>query len=162
MTSKDNSEMLKELEQSRELIEKRLGKYFAYKTSYATLLKSMRYSLLAGGKRIRALICLKFCEAAGGKPESALDAACAIEMLHAYSLIHDDLPCMDDDDMRRGKPSNHIEFGEYTATLAGDALQAAAFNILLRQNIFKNKILKGIIAKRRRGCRNTFPVNGGG
>jgi len=102
----------------------------------------MRYSLLAGGKRIRAVICIKFCEAVGGAPEMAMEAACAIEMLHAYSLIHDDLPCMDDDDMRRGKPSNHIKFGEFTATLAGDALQAAAFETLLGSALPPGKVIK--------------------
>jgi len=116
-------------------VEKRLGEFFTDETRYSVLLESMRYSLLAGGKRIRAVICMKFCEAAGGTLYDALDAACAIEMLHAYSLIHDDLPCMDDDDMRRGKPSNHIRFGESTATLAGDALQAAAFDTLLQSDL---------------------------
>ena len=120
-----------ELQRCRLMVEKRLDDFFTERKSYAGLLESMRYSLLAGGKRIRAVVCLKFCEAAGGRVEEALDAACAIEMLHAYTLIHDDLPCMDNDDMRRGKPSNHIRFGEFTATLAGDALQAAAFDTIL-------------------------------
>jgi len=101
----------------------------------AELVGAMRYSLLAGGKRIRPILCVKFCEAAGGDPEAALDAACAIEILHTYSLIHDDLPCMDDDDTRRGMPSNHIKYGEFTATLAGDALQAMAFGTLLRSGL---------------------------
>lgn len=92
----------------------------------------MRYSLLAGGKRIRPVLTLAFCEAAGGEPEPALDFACAIEMLHTYSLIHDDLPCMDNDDLRRGKPTCHVKYGETAAVLAGDALQAAAFGAVLR------------------------------
>lgn len=92
----------------------------------------MRYSLLAGGKRIRPVLCLAFCEAAGGKAEDALDFACAVEMLHTYSLIHDDLPCMDNDDLRRGKPTCHKVYGETAAVLAGDALQAAAFQTVLR------------------------------
>jgi geranylgeranyl pyrophosphate synthase len=91
----------------------------------------MRYSLLAGGKRIRPVLLMKFCEAAGGTLEQALDAACGVEMLHTYSLIHDDLPCMDNDDLRRGKPTCHKVFGACTATLAGDALQAAAFEAVL-------------------------------
>jgi geranylgeranyl diphosphate synthase type II len=91
----------------------------------------MRYSVNAGGKRIRPVLCLKFCEAVGGDLGKALDAACAIELLHTYTLIHDDLPCMDDDALRRGKPTNHIVFGECLAVLAGDALQAEAFNLLL-------------------------------
>ena len=122
-------------ERCRAAVDERLAEYFTERASYAVLLESMRYSLLAGGKRIRAVLCLKLCEAAGGAVEDALDAACAIEMLHAYSLIHDDLPCMDDDDLRRGKPSNHIRFGEFTATLAGDALQAAAFETLLNAKL---------------------------
>ena len=87
----------------------------------------MRYSLLAGGKRVRPVLTIKFCEAAGGRAEEALRLGCAIEMLHTYSLIHDDLPAMDNDDLRRGKPTNHKVFGECTAILAGDALQSAAF-----------------------------------
>jgi len=127
----NNSEMLHEMAWCRDIIDDRLNELFGEAgTSYATLVESIRYSLLAGGKRVRAVICMKFCEASGGSPEDALDAACAIEMLHTYTLIHDDLPGMDGDDMRRGKPSNHIEYGEYTATLAGDALQAAAFETL--------------------------------
>lgn len=94
--------------------------------------RAMRYSLLAGGKRIRPVLTLAFSEAAGGEPEFALDFACAVEMLHTYSLIHDDLPCMDNDDLRRGKPTCHKAYGETAAVLAGDALQAAAFQTILR------------------------------
>jgi len=127
----DNNDMIREMEWCRTTVDARLHELFAEAgSSYATLVESMRYSLLAGGKRVRAVICMKFCEAAGGRPEEAIDAACAIEMLHTYTLIHDDLPSMDGDDMRRGKPSNHVQFGEFTATLAGDALQAAAFETL--------------------------------
>ncbi len=99
------------------------------------LIESMRYSLLAGGKRIRPVLVLAFCEAVGGKSEKALPIACAVEMLHCYSLIHDDLPCMDNDELRRGKPTNHMVFGEFTATLAGDALQAEAFGTILRADL---------------------------
>lgn len=88
---------------------------------------AMRYSLLSGGKRTRASLTLAVCEMLGGDMDSALLAADAIEMLHCYSLIHDDLPCMDDDDFRRGQPSCHIKFGEATAVLAGDALLTQAF-----------------------------------
>ena len=94
------------------------------------LAESMRYSLLAGGKRIRPVLALAFCDALGGDIEKALPAACALEMIHTYSLIHDDLPCMDDDVLRRGKPTNHVVYGECTATLAGDALQSLAFETL--------------------------------
>ena len=89
--------------------------------------QAARYSLLAGGKRVRAVLCLAACELLGGRAEDAARFAGAVEMLHCYSLIHDDLPCMDDDDMRRGKPSCHKAFGEATALLAGDLLLTGAF-----------------------------------
>ena len=96
------------------------------------LLDAMDYSLTAGGKRIRPVLALEFARLNGLEPERALPVACAVEMLHTYSLIHDDLPCMDNDDLRRGKPTNHKIFGESTAVLAGDALQAEAFGTILR------------------------------
>ncbi len=95
-----------------------------------TINKAMRYSLMAGGKRIRPVLCLAAAEAVDGKPEDALTAACAMEMIHTYSLIHDDLPAMDDDELRRGKPTCHVAFDEATAILAGDALLTLAFEIL--------------------------------
>ncbi|MDY6797939.1 MAG: farnesyl diphosphate synthase [Pseudomonadota bacterium] len=96
------------------------------------LLEAMRYSVLGGGKRIRPALCLGAAEAVGGDPLSALVPACAVELIHAYSLIHDDLPAMDDDGLRRGHPTTHIAFGEATAILAGDALQSLAFGWLSR------------------------------
>jgi geranylgeranyl diphosphate synthase type II len=96
------------------------------------LLEAMRYSLLAGGKRLRPVLALAACEAVGGSLEAAMGFACAIEMIHTYSLIHDDLPCMDDDDLRRGRPTNHKVYGEAIATLAGDALLTDAFRTLAR------------------------------
>jgi geranylgeranyl diphosphate synthase type II len=90
----------------------------------------MRYSLLAGGKRVRPVLAIASCEAVGGKLEAAMGLACAVEMIHTYSLIHDDLPCMDDDDFRRGRPTNHKVYGEAIATLAGDALLTDAFMVL--------------------------------
>ena len=110
------------------LIESRLDQLMLSRNG---LEESMRYSIVAGGKRIRQLLALEFCKICGGDIERALDAACAIEMVHTYSLIHDDLPCMDNDDLRRGKPTNHVIFGECTATLAGDALQSYAFETVL-------------------------------
>lgn len=95
----------------------------------AELYDSIKYSLLSGGKRIRATLVLETCRMLGGKVEAALPFACAVEMIHTYSLIHDDLPCMDDDDMRRGKPTNHKVFGEAIATLAGDGLLTDAFSV---------------------------------
>lgn len=91
---------------------------------------AMRYSVLGGGKRIRPALAMATATAVGGQPEQALVAACAVELIHAYSLIHDDLPAMDDDDLRRGRPTTHIHFDEATAILAGDALQALAFEWL--------------------------------
>lgn len=92
--------------------------------------EAMRYSVFAGGKRIRPILALAACEAVGGTFSAALPLACALEMIHTYSLIHDDLPAMDDDDLRRGRPTNHKIFGEATAILAGDALQTEAFALL--------------------------------
>jgi geranylgeranyl diphosphate synthase type II len=96
----------------------------------ARLYEAMRYSLLAGGKRLRPVLVLAACEAVGGRLEAAMGLACAVEMIHTYSLIHDDLPCMDDDDFRRGRPTNHKVYGEAIATLAGDALLTDAFKVL--------------------------------
>ncbi len=92
--------------------------------------KAMHYSLMAGGKRIRPVLCIGAAEAVGGKAEDVLPAACAIEMIHTYSLIHDDLPAMDNDDLRRGKPTCHVAYDEATAILAGDALLTLAFQTL--------------------------------
>ncbi len=91
------------------------------------LRQAMIYTLVPGGKRVRPVLCLEFARICGAEPDDVLPVACAVELLHTYSLIHDDLPCMDNDDERRGKPSNHIKFGEATALLAGDCLQAEAF-----------------------------------
>lgn len=96
------------------------------------LREAMAYSLLGGGKRLRPLLVLAACEACGGEVEAALPAACALEMVHTYSLIHDDLPAMDDDTLRRGRPTNHVQFDEATAILAGDGLLTLAFEILAR------------------------------
>ena len=124
-------------EEYRAKIDTALAAYFRLPDTLpqSGLAKSMRYSLLAGGKRIRPMLVLEFCRIAGGDPEMAMPIACAIEMLHTYSLIHDDLPCMDNDELRRGKPTNHVVFGECTATLAGDTLQAEAFGTILRSEL---------------------------
>lgn len=95
-----------------------------------TVTDSAKYSLLNGGKRTRALFALGFCKLFGGEIKDSLPLAAAVEMVHCYSLIHDDLPCMDDDDMRRGQPSNHKQFGEATALLAGDSLLTHAFGVI--------------------------------
>jgi geranylgeranyl diphosphate synthase, type II len=95
-----------------------------------SLHKAMRYSVFAGGKRVRPILMLAACQAVGGDTEAAIPAACAMEMIHTYSLIHDDLPAMDDDDFRRGNPTNHKVFGEAIAILAGDALLTEAFKLI--------------------------------
>lgn len=101
--------------------------------SIETVIKSMEYSLTAGGKRVRPVLVLEFAKLCGGNEEAAMPFACAIEMIHTYSLIHDDLPCMDDDDMRRGKPTNHKVFGEAAAVLGGDGLLTLAFETVLSE-----------------------------
>jgi geranylgeranyl diphosphate synthase, type II len=99
----------------------------------AQLAMAMRYAVLGGGKRLRSVLCLMAAEACGGDHEAALPAACALEMVHTYSLIHDDLPAMDDDDLRRGRPSCHRAFDEATAILAGDGLLTLAFEVVARE-----------------------------
>ena len=94
--------------------------------------EALRYSLLGGGKRIRPVLCLATGEALGRPPEELLPAACALELVHTFSLVHDDLPALDDDDLRRGQPSAHVKFGEAVAILSGDALLTEAFSLILR------------------------------
>ena len=119
------------ISQAVRIIEARLHSLLKEKPqAYACVLEAMEYSLMAGGKRIRPLLAMEFCPLCGGEEQAVLDPACAVEMVHSYSLIHDDLPCMDDDDMRRGKPSCHIQFGESTALLAGDGLLTKAFETI--------------------------------
>jgi len=127
--SERKSEYLKMIEAGLEKCVKPCG------ISFDRLLEAMDYSLMAGGKRLRPMLVLELCRACGGNPEDALPLACAVEMLHTYSLIHDDLPCMDNDGLRRGKPTCHVVYGECTATLAGDALQAEAFGKILRSEL---------------------------
>ncbi len=114
------------------MVEKALDRLISKNAHPALIHKAMRYSLLAGGKRLRPILCLAAARAAGGNESSALPAACAVECIHTYSLIHDDLPCMDDDDFRRGRPTNHKVFGEAVAVLAGDGLLTEAFASVAR------------------------------
>jgi geranylgeranyl diphosphate synthase type II len=104
----------------------------AAETEPTVLHEAMRYAVFTGGKRLRPILCMAAAEACGGKAEAGLLPGCAVEVLHTYTLVHDDLPCMDDDDERRGKPTVHVAFGETNAVLAGDALQALAFELLGR------------------------------
>jgi geranylgeranyl diphosphate synthase type II len=119
------------LAEKREIVDRALESCFPPPEGPAgDLVRSMTYSLFAGGKRLRPILCIAGAEASGGSPEDVLPAACALEMIHTYSLIHDDLPVMDNDDLRRGKPTNHKVFGEAVALLAGDALLTEAFAVL--------------------------------
>lgn len=113
------------------LVDAALDRFLPQETALPhSLHKAMRYSVFAGGKRVRPILMLAACQAVGGDPECVIPAACAMEMIHTYSLIHDDLPAMDDDDFRRGNPTNHKVFGEAIAILAGDALLTEAFKLV--------------------------------
>lgn len=121
------------LQDRRERIDAALADYFPLDPPHPhRLIEAVRYTLLGGGKRIRPILLLAACEAVGGDAERALPYACAVEMIHSYSLIHDDLPAMDDDTMRRGRPTSHVVFGEGLAILTGDALLTEAFHVLAR------------------------------
>lgn len=127
------------------LVERRIDELFPETDApYNSVIKAARYSLLNGGKRIRPVIMMEFCRLCGGEPQNALDFAVALEMIHTYSLIHDDLPSMDNDDMRRGKPSCHKAFGESTALLAGDALLTEAFFVAANAPVSHDKALKAV------------------
>lgn len=128
----------------RQAVEGCLEGLFSDKPHWADLYDAMRYSLLAGGKRLRPVLALEAARLCGLDWQLALPAACAVELVHTYSLIHDDLPCMDDDDLRRGKPTNHKVYGETLAVLAGDALQPEAFRLILTA--------PGLDAARRADC----------
>lgn len=117
----------------RQSVETELDRMLPAEATRPTVLhRAMRYSVMAGGKRLRPILCLAACEAVGGDPKNALLPGIAIEILHTYTLIHDDLPCMDDDALRRGRPTSHVVFGEANALLAGDALLTLAFEWLAR------------------------------
>lgn len=119
------------LAERAEMVEKALEEYLPVTDDKTqSLVKAMRYSLFLGGKRLRPILCLAGAEAVGGRPEDAMPAAAALEMIHTYSLIHDDLPSIDDDDLRRGKPSSHKVFGEAMAILAGDGLLTLGLGVL--------------------------------
>ena len=123
-------ELTSYLNSKRRKINSYLDKYIQTVPEPGRLIDAMQYSLMAGGKRLRPILCLASAEAVGSHSDNALPAACALEMIHTYSLIHDDLPTMDNDDLRRGKPTCHVQFDEATAILAGDALLTMAFQVL--------------------------------
>lgn len=124
------------LEEKKRIVDDRLNELLRTPGEpLRSLEESMRYSVLSGGKRLRPVLAIASCEAVGGDGEKALPLACALEMIHTYSLIHDDLPSMDDDKLRRGVPTNHIVFGEAAAILSGDALLTDAFSVIINQGL---------------------------
>ena len=137
------------LASKRELVDRKLDSLLKYSPKNTSPLEeSIRYSALSGGKRLRPILMIASNEAFGGKEEMVLPIACAIEMIHTYSLIHDDLPCMDDDSLRRGIATNHNVYGEAVAVLAGDALLTDAFNIMVREGLssgLRPKILTEVV-----------------
>ncbi|MZP28447.1 geranyl transferase [Heliobacterium undosum] len=125
-----------EMKQLNSKVDAALSRYMpAEDVAPPVIHKAMRYSLFAGGKRLRPVLVLAGCRAVGGDEDAVMAAACALEMIHTYSLIHDDLPAMDDDDLRRGMPTNHVVFGEATAILAGDGLLTRAFGVLAEEGL---------------------------
>ncbi len=137
------------LASKREIVERKLDSLLKYSPKSITPLEeSIRYSALSGGKRLRPILMIASNEAFGGKDETVIPIACALEMIHTYSLIHDDLPCMDDDSLRRGVPTNHNVYGEAVAVLAGDALLTDAFTIIIKEGLgsgLRPKILTEIV-----------------
>jgi geranylgeranyl diphosphate synthase type II len=145
----DASQLRAALDERRGSIETALDRALPSETAWPeTIHRAVRYSLFAGGKRIRPILVLASAEAVGGAREDALPLACAVEMIHTYSLIHDDLPAMDDDDLRRGRPTNHKVYGEAIAILAGDALLTQAFQHLaqLPENASEIAVRRGLKA----------------
>jgi len=149
MTTFDIETYLKE---KRELIDSYLESCFNVPSEPRVLHEAMKYSLLAGGKRIRPILALASYEACGGKANDIIPYAAALELIHTYSLIHDDLPAMDNDDLRRGKPTSHKVFGEAIAILAGDALLTEAFSMLSNTKMHNATI-------KIQNCSNSFPLN---
>lgn len=143
-------EFAEQLQEDIVTIEHALDQYLTVRgcSGQEKIVEAMRYSLLSGGKRLRPVLTIEFCRASGGQADLALPFACALEMIHTYSLIHDDLPCMDDDALRRGRPTNHKVYGEGLAVLAGDALLTYAFETIVcfadRSQLLPNQIVDAI------------------
>ncbi len=149
------------LTQNAELVEQALRTYLSEEDAdFAEELEAERYSLFARAKRIRPTLVLEFCRLFGGKDEAALPFACAVEMVHTYSLIHDDLPCMDDDDLRRGRPTCHKVYGEATALLAGDGLLTRAFGTLASNRLVPAESVRDAVAALSRAA-GSFGMIGG-
>ena len=142
------------------LTEDALRSYYTDDEDLKILLDAERYSLFAGGKRIRPMLTIEFCRLFGGDEAAALPFACAVEMIHTYSLIHDDLPCMDDDELRRGKPCNHKVFGEGMAVLAGDALLTGAFEAAAT-NVEAGPEISAMAVAYLAGCAGRYGMIGG-
>ena len=132
------------LARDQAMIEEYLSGLFRTEARYADLQEAMEYSLLSGGKRLRPVLVLETCRMCGGNLQAALPFACAVEMIHTYSLIHDDLPAMDNDELRRGRPTNHMVYGEATAILAGDGLLTAAFEQLTQAQLPAERIVAAV------------------
>lgn len=126
----------------------------------STIHRAMHYSIFAGGKRLRPVLCLAAAEACGGTARNALPSACAVECIHTYSLIHDDLPCMDDDDFRRGRPTSHKVFGEGVAVLAGDALLTIAFEMLARTKQASRHPFRSFVSELADAAGSSFLIGG--
>lgn len=137
-------QLQKQLQADQACIEAALAQYAARWPDHGPLREAMTYSLMAGGKRIRPVLTLAVCRLFGGRAEDALPFACGLEMVHTYSLIHDDLPCMDDDDFRRGKPTNHKVYGQANAVLAGDALLTDAFSVLASAPLPPERVCRAV------------------
>ena len=133
-----------QLQADQQAVEAALQTRFQASGRYADLTEAMEYSLLAGGKRIRPVLTLACCRLCGGEAEKALPFACGVELIHTYSLIHDDLPAMDNDELRRGRPTNHKVYGEATAILAGDGLLTAAFQTLTEAELPAERIVEAV------------------
>ena len=142
------------------LTEEALRRFYADDADLQILLDAERYSLFAGGKRIRPMLTIEFCRLFGGDEAAAIPFACAVEMIHTYSLIHDDLPCMDDDELRRGRPCNHKVFGDAMALLAGDALLTGAFEAAAT-NVEAGPEISAMAVAYLSGCAGRYGMIGG-
>ena len=139
MRSKGDLDLKSYLSEKKAMVDRALEAYLPEPEGPASdVINAMKYSLFAGGKRLRPILCLAGAEAVGGTKKDCLPVACALELIHTYSLIHDDLPMMDDDDLRRGKPTNHKVFGEAIALLAGDGLLTEAFSLMTRADLTRH------------------------
>ena len=146
MHSKSVLDLKSYLQEKKAIVDQALEAYFLEPEGPASeVIEAMKYSLFAGGKRLRPILCLGGTEAVGGTETNSLPIACALELIHTYSLIHDDLPIMDDDDFRRGKPTNHKIFGEALALLAGDGLLTEAFHLMARTPLTEQITSHGLL-----------------